>query len=242
MALTFPSELSLEFARKARLRREDERRLTEEGKRTAIAERDKEEEHDHQEEQDSLLLLAATAEELDAFREDLDVYDTATVEALQENEEEMAKIRERMKQLLNDAYTLPDGRKVFKSEDGKHVYDQNGVKVKGIDPELIDDGRPRFEEYERWGKQLEDLSDERDDLLKYQTELDNARTLADDGDLSKGELEDLEKKLKADAPAAVAEKVSSPEAVQVSPLAMDAQPEKAQQPYLPPGKLDMPPI
>lgn len=240
MALSFPSELRLEFARKARLRREDEREALEAGKRAVRDERDEEAKKDREREED-FLLVAATVEDITQFTEQLDDYDAATVEALQENEEQMAKARERLNQMLKDAYTLPDGRKVFKSEDGLHVYDQNGIELKGIDPAIIEDWRPSSEDWKGQWQELKGLEDERDDLLKYQTELDNARKLADDGHLSKGELDDLEKRLKEDAPQSVADKLGgqmqSSEAAQANP-----QPEKLAQNFVPAGKLELPPI
>lgn len=79
-----------------------------------------------------------SASEIAEFEVDLDRYDTATVAALQENEVQLAQVRERMDALLGQAYVLPDGRRVFKTEDGLRVFDESG---KELDASTIDPKR-----------------------------------------------------------------------------------------------------
>ncbi|MEM1163508.1 MAG: hypothetical protein AAGJ28_21455, partial [Pseudomonadota bacterium] len=59
-------------------------------------------------------------------------------------------VQARIDALLEGAFIMPDGRRVFKSEDGQRVYDEFGKEVgrDGIDPDLIPDGLPAWESYE----------------------------------------------------------------------------------------------
>lgn len=65
---------------------------------------------------DAVTTMLTTAE-ITEFRQELDLYDTATVAALQENDRALTETQQRMDELLDEAYVLPDGRRVFKSKD-----------------------------------------------------------------------------------------------------------------------------
>lgn len=105
------------------------------------------------------------------------------------------------------------------------MVDQNGVEQTDVDPSTIEEWRPKAEDWQREKQTLADLDTQRQELLKFQTELDNARELANGGKLSKRELTDLENQLKHDAPAAIAQRAAqqdnpaapAPESATVSP-------------------------
>lgn len=63
-------------------------------------------------------MMMVSASEVAVFRAELDTYDTATVIALQENELALEEARQNLNAILLQAYVLPDGRRVFKAEDG----------------------------------------------------------------------------------------------------------------------------
>ena len=128
--------------------------------------------------------------------------------------------------MLDRAHVLPDGRRVFETEDGQRVIDENGQEVSPdvITPEEIADSRPRAETYlEAWAEEQRLLS-ERDELIDYQREVDAARERLDDGTLTAQELQDLEATLEANMPAVLRETASTP-----GPAAPDqpSQPETA---------------
>ena len=50
-------------------------------------------------------------------------------------------------QNASQAYLLPDGRRVFKTEDGSRVFDEHSIEVTDFDPETIEDWRPRREAF-----------------------------------------------------------------------------------------------
>ncbi|MVA97967.1 hypothetical protein GN330_12000 [Nitratireductor sp. CAU 1489] len=146
-----------------------------------------------------------TIDEANEFRIELDTYDAATIAALQENERQLIHTREEMDRLLAKAHVLPDGRRVFKTDDGLRVFDEHGEELFGdvIAPGEIDDRRPRWEKFETQWQRLESLEHERTDILDYQQKLDDARERLDEGNLTRGEYEQLREGLKADMPGAV---------------------------------------
>ncbi len=139
-------KVRLEFAKRAEWRREDEQRILDHIKAEKKRER---EEHEAEEAALADFAFAVLASEMDiaAFAVKLDTYDTATVEALHDNEVALAKVQEKLRVMLDKAYVLPDGRKVFKTEEGTRIFDENGAEVKDFDPNRIEDWRPRAEAY-----------------------------------------------------------------------------------------------
>lgn len=169
-----------------------------------------------------------TAEETAAFRVELDTYDAATVAALHENEHELVEAREQVSRLLARAHVLPDGRRVFETEDGLRVFDEKGNELDAsvITPEEIDDSKPRWEELERNRDVVKALEQQRTDILDYQAKLDDARERIDAGDMTHDEFERLRAGLKADMPEAVRDQIleqadQKPEAKSEVPQAAD---------------------
>lgn len=192
----------LAFARYAAISRELREKLRDEADRTRFLDQQKERREDEEkrlEEQDfetfMQTVVLATEPQIAAFTVKLDRYDAATVDALMQNEQELGDVRERIGSMLARAHQLPDGRRVFKSLDGKHVFDENGNEVSSnvIRPEEIDDGRKRFEPYWEERQREKVLVQERDDLHDFQRKLDAARDALDRPDLTEDELDALEK-------------------------------------------------
>lgn len=149
--------------------------------------------------------LIITAEQATEFRLELDGYDAATVGALQHNLEQQALVRKRLDDMLARAYVLPDGRRVFKTEDGLRVFDEFGAEVgpEIVDPDAIGDDAPRWEEYDDKQKAMEALEREQAEILDFQEKLDDARERLDSGEMTQEEYDRLREDLKADMPDAV---------------------------------------
>ncbi len=162
---------------------------------------------DARDELDSMLLDVAMATDADLheFNLTLDHYDTATVEALMENQEQLDALREKMEPLLARAYVLEDGRRVFRTEDGSKVFDEFGqqMSMEDIDPDMIDSKRPTWEEYNPLRLEFDSFQAERADLIDYQGQLDEARAVADDGKMTLHDLREREEQLREEAPDAV---------------------------------------
>lgn len=112
----------------------------------------KEEERNEQTQNDTDILIAtvlAAPEEVAEFRVELDQYDAATVDALMDNQQQLDDVRERINDLLDEAYVMPDGTKFFKTRDGLRVFDEHGTELPAdmIDPASIDDKKPRWETF-----------------------------------------------------------------------------------------------
>ena len=74
----------------------------------------------------------ASISQVQEFYAELDVYNAATITALDENRKQLDAVEERLEDLLSKAHVLPDGRRVFKSEDGQRVFDENGAELEAI--------------------------------------------------------------------------------------------------------------
>lgn len=150
-------------------------------------------------------MVMVSAGELEIFRVELDSYDTATIAALQENERNLMQARERLDELFAKAHVLPDGRRVFKTEDGLRVFDEHGQELSGttIHPTEIDDKRPRWETARDAIDQYEALTQEREAILTYQQKLDEARERIDTGEISREEFDEMRDELKTAMPDAV---------------------------------------
>ena len=230
-----------EFARHARWRREEDRHAL--NRNNEREEREKARERDRIEDQDAFMDFAfsfviATDEQIAAFTVKLDTYDAATIEALMENEQALEQVREELRIMLDKAYVLPDGRRVFKTEEGTRVFDEYGEEITDFDPEQIEDWRPRWERFSDGLEKRDALEAERVEILDYQGELDEARERAAEDGLTEAELEDLELRIEQDMPDAVKRHLTG----EHSPAPDDDKPEPPQQQatFQPAGKLDMP--
>lgn len=212
MPIIVPRSWKEEFERAARLKHDEQRREEEAVfSRHERRERDKEKLEQEQRDLDEILMaeLLASPAEVAAFRLRLDRYDAATVEALLENQKALDAVQRRIEKRLMEAHVLPDGRRVFKTLDGTRVFDEHGQEVGPdiIDPDSIDNSKPRWDIH---GADLEVrrlLLEEREQLLDYQQKLDAARERLDSDDITKKELERFEADLADNAPASVRQKV-----------------------------------
>jgi DNA repair ATPase RecN len=139
--------------------------------------------------------------------------------------EKIAPSNDGIKQ-LGKAHVLPDGRRVFETEDGLRVFDEHGRELDAstISPEEIEDSRPRWETAKQAIDRLDALTQEREHLLVYQEKLDHARERLDAGDLTREEFDNLRDELKDDMPESVREQLSELEQEQETAAEPDATP------------------
>ncbi len=215
MQIESTPSIRFEFDRQASLieelaarRREDIRRRAFEDIERDEARQDKvrKDEKDQKEDAEFLDHLRETeladSKRIAEFTAQLDRYDAMTVEALQENERAAAEVRERIRAALAGAVQLPDGRHVFKTEDGTAVFDEHGEAVSSdeIRPEDIEDSRPPAESYFADRSSQETLTKERQDLLAFQQRLDTARETIGKDELTNGDLDALKDDIDAAMP------------------------------------------
>jgi len=168
----------------------------------------RERKEDTREETSDLLDIATaiiSTEQAAEFRVKLDSYDVAVVDALHENDLKMERARAELDRIFARAHVLPDGRRVFKTEDGTRVFDEFGQELppEVIEPDEIADERPRWEVAKDALDTLELVTQERTDILAYQTKLDDARERLDSGKMTQDEYDQLREELKAEMPDAV---------------------------------------
>lgn len=161
--------------------------------------------------------------EVEAFRADLDTYDAATIEAIMENREILERLYRERDMLLERAYQLEDGTRVFKSEDGMQVFDEHGdlVSPDRVDPDQIADHYPSAESYLEQLRLIEQHEAIDQNLIKYQTQLDEARERLDSGELSQSEFDELRSSIENDMPIEVRRKLPEYDPTQEAELKTD---------------------
>ncbi|QGN00177.1 hypothetical protein [Methylocystis parvus] len=127
-----------------------------------------------------------------------------------ENEQRLANARKNREEIEAHAYRLPDGRMAFKTEDGLRVFDQNGTQLAPdtINPDGIPDNLPRWKGYQDVAAREHKLHHDRDELLRLQKRVDEAREELDKGGISSKRLDDLSADLQRDMPEAVQRKLA----------------------------------
>ena len=190
-----------EFARRAEISADLRQRLLLEMNTRVRAEQDKTA-RETERRRDTEFVMAlqgalAPPQKIAEFTVKLDRYDTATVQALMDNERDVLAVREKFDAMMLKAHVLPDGRRVFKTEDGTRVFDEFGAQLKPeeIDPVSIDNAKPRWEALQAAHHEAKRLDTERNDLLDYQAKLDRARERTKDPKLTDDELSALDKEL-----------------------------------------------
>lgn len=203
-----PIEWQREQQRLARIHEERERR-----------QKEKDRNDDHM--TDAMVTAAATMAQMRAFEEKLDLYDEAIVNALMENEEKLAAAKAKADTLLEQAYAMEDGRRVFRTEDGTEVFDEHGQQVGAdeLDPDLIWPNSPRWEAYSSSITEQERLNIERQKIIEFQEKVDATRDDIVDGDISEADLDDLDAELKMLTPPPVRNHL--PDAEPVPEMAFD---------------------
>jgi len=207
-------ELKAEFTRSAMLERiERERRYNAELRRRIEAPEQRRRERERAEQFEVAL---ATATQLTIFTARLDTYDTATVEALMNNDRQLGEVRERIQNMLLEAHVLPDGRRVFRTRDGKQVFDESGRELGPdvINADDIDREKPVWEDFRDLRDSKARLEYERRELLEYQQKLDDARTRVNEGNLTKDDLDRMDKDLEKSMPKTVRDIVQRNDAQQ----------------------------
>lgn len=185
--------------------------LLQEGFRLEGARNDRKKDREKKEQessQDTLtVMLLSELDDIEAVELEAQIarHDRAIIEALTENEERLTAADRRVEKLLGEAHVLPDGRRVFKTEDGLRVFDEFGHEVGAddVDPMSIDDVRPSWETVSGELDARDALAEERRDLLDYQHKLDEAQDKLANGDMSQTDLDQLHSLMADDVPESV---------------------------------------
>lgn len=237
----------LEFARRAEISADLRQRLLLEMNTRVRADQDKTA-RETERRRDTEFVVAlqgalAPPQRIAEFTVKLDRYDTATVQALMDNERDILNVREKIDGMLLKAHVLPDGRRAFKTEDGTRIFDESGVEIKAdeITPDAIDNAKPRWEAFSAARDEEKRLVQERKDLGDYQEKLDRARERTKDPKLSEDELSALDKEIGNAMPERVRKLTGEQKPDQQRDLAANAAPDTAP-PTTDPNRASMTPV
>jgi len=161
--------------------------------------------------------------QLRQFNLKLDEYEVATTAALMKNQEQLEIVISKIDAMLAQAYELPDGRRVFKTENGEQVFDEHGVEVMPdeLEFDLISSSRPTWEEHQNLTSQRNVLKIERTQLTEYQEKLDEAREQTSGGRISEADLLVIETDLDKSIPLAVRQELPPIENADLAPKLSD---------------------
>ncbi|MCV6575106.1 MAG: hypothetical protein OIF58_05160 [Cohaesibacter sp.] len=186
-----PIQLSENFLRRARLKRDQEFHLQRERQQT----KDRQERHDQDDNLDILLTVAmATEQEVAVFRARLDDYEeraTKHILALQRKlDQEMVE----KNAMLDQAYILDDGRRVFKIHDEQRVIDEFGQDVSPdiIVPDEVPNHHPDGKLFIGTLNSLSKTHEALEKTIKFRDRVNEMQDEVDQGKISKDRLQELE--------------------------------------------------
>ncbi len=168
---------------------------------------------------DALVQLASSSQR--AFWEErIERLETATVAALLDNDARLRRAQQTLRDLENRAFVLPDGRRVYRTQVGDRVYDEQGnaIPASELDPRAISPERPDWNAHRIIKAEHNAALAERQELLDYQAKLDQARNTLDDRNLTADALEDLGADLESSMPAAVRQQMAEMDGAEPRPL------------------------
>jgi hypothetical protein len=213
MALLEQQQIALveEFQRRTQARAREQRAELEDERQRDQERREARREEQQREFSEALEAIdRANQAQIAAFHERLDHYDRAVIESLMDNQEALDVVNRELDRMRREAFTLPDGRKVFKSIDGERVFDENGALLnrETIDPDAIGGRQSSWEEYKAQRDAKTCLEQERSHLLAFQERLDHARATAGKDDVGAKALDDLGAELDRAMPETVRRKLA----------------------------------
>jgi|GEM_PF-1244058 len=134
-------------------------------------------------------------------------YEAATERALERAHEDLAEAKDALDEMRENASTLPDGTRVYRSEDGS-VYTEDGTFITGEALDAIEwcNGAPGYEEVLARKQAVATAEERVNGLLIYQTDVlgrVRGRMGDEDNPPSREELDTIQDDLETSAPAAV---------------------------------------
>lgn len=147
-------------------------------------------------------VILATEKQIYEFKIELDKYNTATVAALMETQKQLDAVNTEIEEMLNRAYVMEDGRRVFKTEDGAEVYDEYDKFVgrDELDYDLISPDYPTANSYKNLTQKREGLEIKKQESLEFQRKVDEAEELAESGTATSSDIDRLKAELRESIP------------------------------------------
>lgn len=139
-----------------------------------------------------LQLSESVQARIESLQQRVDGLDRASLLAVQETQERLDMTR-------RDANRAKDGRRVYETEDGRTVFDEQGTEIArdGIDPNNWNSGGPTWEHYNRTVNEVEEMKEFRTKVLEQKARLENGPS-AEELDDIEASLDELERDMPPD--------------------------------------------
>jgi len=137
--------------------------------------------------------------------EELNMADRASLIALEKARQHQAEAERALQELQERAARLPDGRRVYRTEDGTAAYDESNNRLTEAQMAQVpwEEGQPTWEQRNRGFDDVQAASRDVRDTEAYRERLHEIQQRHAAGEMSKDELEDLDKNFEADMPESV---------------------------------------
>lgn len=146
---------------------------------------------------------------------ELDLMDQASVQALQDIEQELQEIRKAREKMLEQAYLDEQGRRIFMTGDESAAYCEDGSQLEADEFAQVKErlrGKPTWDDFDAFDKREAELSAERDQIHRHDAERQQLREDLAKGAISGEEAKQREKEIAEAMPERVRHSYNAPEA------------------------------
>ena len=140
-----------------------------------------------------MTIVLANQADLQSFQNMLDDYETKATQRILELQNQLDQQLSKQREMLENAYVLPDGRRVFKYKDENKVIDEFGKNVSSdvIDANKIPDHHPHGEAYKANIDNIAQTRKDTKETIKFRDRVNEMQEELEQGKVSKDRLEDL---------------------------------------------------
>ncbi|GAA6210958.1 hypothetical protein NBRC116602_06980 [Hyphomicrobiales bacterium 4NK60-0047b] len=178
------------FSERARMKHDQ--KLT--NQREQIQEKQKRKQAERDEDFDMFMtVVLASQDDIQSFQNILDEYESKATERILDLQNQLDQQLIKQQEMLNNAYVLPDGRRVFKYKNTDKIIDEFGKKVSSdvIDTDFIPDHHPDGETYQSTFDNISKTREQRKEAIEFRDRVNEMQDEIDQGKVSEDRLNDL---------------------------------------------------
>lgn len=144
----------------------------------------------------------AAIEKIDILGERITQFKQLTIEEIMFLQGKLDSLLVQREAMLDKAFVLEDGTRVFKTLDGTAVFDEfgNSVGNEFVDPNLIGNDLPNWEAFSQNTRDINSAKAGLTEKIEFLGELDELEDALGQDDLTEDQLNDLEERLEAAIP------------------------------------------
>lgn len=139
------------------------------------------------------------AERVQRLTARLDELDRASLEALREADRRVRENEERLRRIRETATVTPDGRRIYRTEDGMRAYYEDGIEATAREMDAVqwEPYAPSWERHQESVRNLDQSIQKRDDIRTYRERLEHHRKHLENRDdpLRADELDEMEREI-----------------------------------------------